>query len=308
VFDTVAVRVEYANLPDSLVVVNPTNTVSVPLAGFRDEVQRYKQTAAGVIIDLSRATPGKDQTYAATPRLDLPGLTFPQGTIPISLTIEPRTTRQLDIEVRTKNTAAGIATIADRTYATCGNANDHCVVSVTGPASVVNGLRAYVDYDVPINAASTGSSPNQPIKFESNGHAIDLDHSPTLPHFLWTPAAVTVLVTTEGGSQSKTVPVLERLTGTQACGFQITSVDVQPTQVTVSGPVDAVSKVTGVGMDPVSIAGLTTGERVARPVLTGSSAVTADPQQVTVVVGVVQVISCAAPVPAPAATPTPRPT
>lgn len=316
-FGTVPVKVNY-NLSQStqVVVVNPTTTVDVPVAGFRNDVLRYQQTSAGVTIDLSRARPERNQVYLARPRMDVPGVTFRQSTIPILLDIESLVTRQLDIEVRTKNKAAGIAVIPDRTYATCGNANDRCQVSVTGPASVVDSLKAYVDYDVPITSASTGSSPNQPIKFEDNGRPINLNKTPqTIPQIKWTPEVVTVLVTTQGGSQMKTVPVSWRVQGTQACGYQIAAVDVQPSQITISGPVDAVSKMTSVSIDPISLSGLTASERLTRSVLTGSGLVSADPQQVFVNVSVNQAFNCAAPspaagVPAPTSTPprSPAPT
>ncbi len=321
-FGTVPVKVNY-NLSQStdVVVVNPTTIVDVPVAGFRNDVLRYQQTTAGVTIDLTRARPGRNQVYVARPRLDVPGLTFRQSTIPISLDIQALVTHSLDIEVRTKNKAPGIAVVADRTYATCGNANDRCQVSVTGPASVVDSLKAYVDYDVPITSASTGSSPNQPIKFEENGRPIDLNRTPqTIPQIRWTPEVVTVLVTTRSGSQMKTVPVSWRVVGTQACGYQIAAVDVQPSQVMISGPVDTVSKMTSVTIDPISVSGLTASERLTRSVVTGSGVVSADPQQVVVNVSVNQAFNCAAPsaaaaaapvptpTPSPAATPTPTPT
>ncbi len=317
-FDNVPVRVEYHNLPGDLVITNPTTSLDVPVAGFRSDVQRYKQSSAGVTIDLSRARAGANQIYVAKPRLDMPGLTFRQANIPISLNIEPMATRPLDIEVRTKNRAAGIAVIPDRTYATCGNANDHCQVSVTGPASVVSSLKAYVDYDVPITSAATGSSPNQPIKFETNHSPIDLNRSPrTIPQISWTPEVVTVLVTTQGGSQTKTVPVNYRVQGTQACGYQIAGVDLQPTVVTVNGPADTVGRITSVTIDPIVVTGLTSSQRLVKAVSSGSSAVSVEPQQVFVNVSITQSFSCAAPTPAgsvqpaapaPTSTPTPIPT
>lgn len=305
VFDTVAVRVDYHNLPPGLVVTNPTSSVDVPVAGFRSDVQRYKQSSEGVTIDLGRAQAGDHQAYMARPRLDFPGLTFRQSAIPIWLNIEPMDQRQLDIEVRTAKRAPGIAVVPDRTYATCGNANDHCQVSVSGPASVVANLKAYADYDVPITTAATGSSPNQPIKFEEKGTPVDLTRSHTIPPISWTPEVVTVLVTTQGGSQTKTVPVSVRVQGTQACGYQIASVDVVPNLVTVNGPVDAVSRITSVSMDPIVISGLSASERLARNVVTGSSAVSADPPQVTVSVTVTQAFNCSAPTPAAGALPVP---
>jgi YbbR domain-containing protein len=314
-FDTVSVRVEYRNLPQDLVITNPTTGVEVPVAGFRNDVQRYKQSSAGVTIDLRDARAGANQTYVARPRLDLPGLTFRTASIPISLNIEPIETQKLDIEVRTKNRAPGIAVVPDKTYATCGNANDRCQVAVMGPASVVDNLKAFVDYDVPINTAVTGSSPNQPVKFEVRGEPFDLSKGPrTIPQISWAPEVVTVLVTTQGGSQTKTVPVSVRALGTQACGYQIASVDVQPSMVTVNGPVDAVSRVSSVSMDPIVLSGLTSSQHLVKSVSSGSSSVSVDPQQVFVSVNVSQSFTCTAPTPAagvlpagPAPTPTPSP-
>jgi YbbR domain-containing protein len=314
IFDTVAVRVDYHNLPEDLVITNPPTTVQVPVAGFRSDVARYRQSATGVTIDLSRARVGH-QVYAAEPRFDLPGLQFRESPIQIPLDIEPQGTRQLDIEVRTKNRAAGIAVVPERTYATCGNANDHCLVSVTGPQSVVDNLKAYADYDVPITTAATGSSPNQPIKFQEHGVPIDLNKGPrTIPPISWTPEVVTVLVTTQGGTQTKMVPVNVRTQGAQACGYQIASVDVQPQVVAVAGPVDAVTRITAVNMDPIVLSGLNASQRLIKNVSVGVNGISVDPQQVFVTVNVAQAFSCAAPSPAsgvapatPSSTPTPSP-
>jgi YbbR domain-containing protein len=304
---TVPVRVEYRNLPKDLVVVDPPANVDVRVVGFRDDVQRYQQSAAGVSVDLSRAQPGAAVRFQPQAGLNVGGLTFPQGIAPISLTIEPVMTRLLDIEVLTKNKSAGIATVPEKTYATCGNGTDRCQVQVTGPVSVVSNLSAYVDYDVFINSAATGNSPNQPIKFDLRGRPIDLNHSPrTLPQIQWTPGTVSVLVTTEGGTQTKIALVLVRIQGAQACGFQVTGVDVQPSQVTVTGPADAVGKMPGVNVDPVVISGLNSPLRVQRTVQTGSALVIAEPAQVTVAVGVVQEFPCAAPTATPAP-PSPSP-
>jgi YbbR domain-containing protein len=312
---SVPVKVNYnLPLPTDLVVVNPTTILDVPVAGFRSDVLRYQQSTAGVTVDLSRAHPGNNQVYVARPRADIPGLSFRQSAIPIKLDIESLVTRQLDIEVRAKNRAPGIAVVPDHTYATCGNANDRCQVSVTGPSSVLSTLRAYVDYDVPITTASTGTSPNQPIKFEQSGHQVDLNKSPqTIPQILWTPDHVTVLVTTQGGSQTKSVPVSVRVQGSQPCGYQISSVDVQPGQVTINGPADAVGKITNVTLDPIPLTGVTVGQRYIRNVVAGVG-VNADPSQVVVNVSGYQAFNCAAPspaagvLPAPTPTPTPSPT
>ena len=72
VFDTVAVHVEFANLPQDLVVLDPPTSIDVPVAGLRDTVTKYKNTAAGVTINLANAKPGPNQVFAVTPRTDVP--------------------------------------------------------------------------------------------------------------------------------------------------------------------------------------------------------------------------------------------
>jgi YbbR domain-containing protein len=315
VFGSVPVKVNYIlPQPTDVVLVNPPTIVQVPVAGFRSDVLRYEQTTAGVTVDVSRAKPGQNQVFFAVPRTDIQGLTFRQSAIRIVIDVEQLQTRVLDIEVRTTNKAPGIEVVPEQTYATCGNANDHCQVSVTGPASVLGTLKAYVAYDVPITTASTGSSPNQEIKFEQNGRPVaDLSKTPqTIPQILWTPDVVTVQVTTQGGTQTKSVPVSVHVAGTQPCGYQISSVDVTPQQVTINGPAEAVSRIQFVTLDPIPLTGLTVGQKFFRTVAPGTG-VSADPPQVTVSVNGYQAFNCAAPTPlagvqaAPTPSPTPSP-
>src|SRR5262252_8129339 len=174
VFDTASVHVQYLNPPPDLVLMNPPTSIDVPVAGLRDAVTKYKATAAGVSVDLSNAKPGPNQAFAVTPKIEVPGVTARTSVSSIRLTIEPLANRLLDITVRTKP-APGVSVISEKTYATCGNANDHCQVSVSAASSIVNSLDAYVDYDVPLTSANPVITPNEPIKFEWNGRPIDLN-------------------------------------------------------------------------------------------------------------------------------------
>lgn len=301
VFDTASVRVQYLNPPPDLVLINPPTSIDVPVAGLRDAVTKYKATAAGVSIDLTNAKAGSNQAFAVTPKIDVPGVTARTAVSPIRLTIEPLATRQLDIEVRTPKAAPGVAVIQDKTFATCGNANDHCQVSVTAAADTVDNLKAYVDYDVPLTSANPVITPNEPIKFERNGRPVDLTKDvKTIPAPSWTPTSVTVQVATHGGSLTRTVGFGVRLTGAQACGYSITGVDVQPNvYANVTGPVDLVTKLTTLPLDPIDITGLTTNQTFPRRVLTGNNQIMSDTALVRVTVGVAQSFSCAAPSPAP---------
>lgn len=306
VVTNVSVRISYINQPPTLVLVRPPKSIDVRVVGLRDAVERYRSAAAGVTVDLTHAKVGADQPYAATPIVDTPGVTASDASVAIRLTIEDLRTVTLDIEVRTPKKSPGIDVIPDRTYATCGNARDRCQVTVSAATSVVDGLHAFVNYDVSIDSANTQTSPNEPILFEKNGQEVRLTRVDTIRLPAWTPDNVTVQVVSQGGNQTKTVALVVRPTGTQACGYSLTGMDIQPSSfVTVTGSPDAVARIgSSITLDPVPIAGLTTSQSFTRQVSTGSDQVTAVPATVHVNVGVTQSFSCSAPTP----TPTPKPT
>jgi YbbR domain-containing protein len=312
-FENVQVRVQYVNLPANLVLTDYRDSVNVPVIGLRNAVDRYAQSAAGVSIDMSNAKPGSNQLYVAQPRVDTPGVSPQASSIPIRLSIERLETRQLDVEVRTPNRAPGIQVVPERTYASCGNASDRCLATVSAAQSLVDSLKAYVKYDVPITGANTQTSPNEPIQFEQNAHTIDLSKLKTIPRPSWTPNVVTVQVVAQGGNLTKTVGLTVKPTGTQACGYAIVGVDIQPTSfITVTGPSDSVAKMgPALTLDPVNISGIAATQHYSRQVPTPDQ-VNSSPLSVTVVVSVAQTFSCSAPSPVaaqpaltPAATPTP---
>jgi YbbR domain-containing protein len=323
-FATVAVRVGYVNLPPDLVIINPPQTIDVDVAGLRDTVAKYKASAAGVNIDLARARAGANQTYYATPRIDVPGVQARQASIKLSLTIERLSVRQADVEVRVPKPAPGTTVIPDKTYAICGSDIDRCQVTLAGPASVVDNLKPFVNYDVSLTGANRQTSPGEPIQFDLGGHVYSSREAlqrakPSLPAVNVTPDKVTVQVATQGGVMTKTVGMNLKLQGTQACGYAITGVDVQPGAfASVTGPIDVVSRLNAVSVDsPISVAGISAAAQYTRGLLTGSAQVNVDPATIHVTVNVAQQFVCAAPTPAagavvPAsptpATPTPRPT
>lgn len=306
VVTNVSVHISYINQPATLVLVHPPKSIDVRVVGLRDAVERYRSAAAGVTVDLTHAKVGADQSYTATPIVDTPGVTASDSSIPIRLTIEELKTVTLDIEVRTPKKVPGIDVIPERTYATCGNGQVHCQVTVSAATGIVDGLHAFVNYDVSIDTANTQTSPNEPILFEKNGQEVRLSRADTIKLPAWTPDNVTVQVVSQGGNQTKTVALIVRPIGSQACGYSLTGMDIQPSAfVTVTGPPDAVARIgSSITLDPVSIAGLTASQTFTRPVNTGSDQVTAVPASVRVNVGVGQSFSCSPPTP----TPTPRPT
>jgi YbbR domain-containing protein len=308
-YKTVSEKVEYVFPPDNpnanLVLIGPKTSVDVQVFGLRDAIDQYASNAAGVSVDLTNAHPGNDQTFIGHPKSPPSGLNFRSTDIPIKLSIEVLKSEELTVDVKTP-TASGVDVTTK--IATCGNDAVACQVLVTGPPSLLDGLAAYVNYNASITSAGTLRTPSQKVLFEHHGKPIDLAQFPSQPSPSWAPPVVTVKIDTQGGTQTKQVPITYSITGTQACGYMITRVDVTPTQmVAIHGPVDAVAKVTAVAVtNPIDITGLSSTKTFARTISTGNSQVTSDSGTITVTVNVQQQFTCSAPRPSP--TPLPSPT
>jgi YbbR domain-containing protein len=309
---TIPVHIAWTDRPPGLVVMNPPSTVQLSVYGVHDAVEKFRQTAAGATVNLSGAQEGANQTFYAIPNINVSGVQARQASIPVHVSIERVKTVRLDIEVRALHATAGSVVIADKTFATCGNANERCQVAVSGAATVVDNLKAYVNYDVTINSGSTQVSPGQPVFYEYQGRAFDLSHPDpsTLPELSHAPDTVTVQVASQGGTGTKTVGVTVAPVGSPPCGYAVTGLDVAPAFVNVSGSITDVSKLTVATTDPINLGGMTSNTSFTRRVLTGSSQVVADPNVVRVTVSVAQAFTCGAsqpPVGVPPATAAPAP-
>ena len=151
-------------------------------------------------------------------------------------------------------------------------------VEVVGPASVIARVVA-ARADVIIQ--SSGIDINQDVELvpvDNVGDAVaqvDLD-PPT--------ARVTIPVFSD--RQTRTLPVSPQLTGTPAAGFAISSVEVDPTVVTVEGDGDDLEALAKIDTEPISVAGVSTEETVAAALALPTGVVALDVQQVDVTIGV----------------------
>jgi YbbR domain-containing protein len=303
---TVAEKVEYQFPENSgLVLIDPVTTVDVQVFGLRNAIQRYGSAPAGVSVNLAGTHPGAKQVFYARPKNVPPGLSFRSSEIPVTLAIEEQKSVVLPVEVRTSS-ASGVD-VTDK-IATCGNEAESCQVTVTGPPSLLQDLKAYVNYNASITSAGTLRTPNQAVLFERNGKQVDLSQFHSEPSPSWTPSTVTVKIDTAGGTQTKQVPITYSLIGTQSCGYEVSRVDLTPNQmVTVQGPVDEVSKVTSVSIGSIDITGLAGSRSFSKSFSTGGSQVTAEFNSVTVTVTTQQAFSCTTPKPAASPTPSASP-
>ncbi|HEX4214894.1 MAG TPA: CdaR family protein [Candidatus Dormibacteraeota bacterium] len=316
---TVSVGLSYQNLPTSLVVIDPPQSVPVTVAGLAESVRQFqRQTQVGAVVDLTGATSG-DHTYQAEVSGATDGVTVETPRIPLHLRLDSLVTRQLPIRVHVTdiNASLGISLVSSGTYATCGNDAEACQVTVTAPASLLNGLSAYVEFDLPISSAGTERAPYLPVHFERGGRQVDLATVRTLPQINFAPTRATARVETQGGVFTKQVAITLQATGQPACGYTIQSLSISPsTFATISGPTSALTEIQSVSTAPINLSGLAQSQTYVRSLQTGSSSVgVVSPSggAVEVTVVVVHTYSCSGgtqptPTPSPKATPSPSPT
>lgn len=125
-------------------------------------------------------------------------------------------------------------------------------VKVSGPTSVVGSVVA-ARADVAIQAS--GIDVDQDVRLtpiDQLGDSVSpVDISPPT-------ARVTIPVFTD--RQSRTLPVRPVVTGTPAAGFEIASITVVPSVVTVEGDGDQLAALDGIDTEPVSVSGLSSDQ------------------------------------------------
>ncbi|MDQ6742444.1 MAG: hypothetical protein M3Z97_05980 [Candidatus Dormibacteraeota bacterium] len=299
---TVPVGVQYVNKPDALVLVQPPPKVNVSVFGLRDAVERVQSSAVGVTVDLAGAKAGPNQTFYGKIKVIGSGVTAQSDPVAVLLTIDTYERALLDIDVRVPDSAGGIK--INNKVALCPGSRDPCKEPVSGPASTLEGLRAFVRYDTPISNAGSFDSPSQPVQFEKNGKVIDLRSINTSPVISIEQPTVAVHIDSAGGTQSKQVVIYAKVINQAPCGATV-NIDVAPGSVNVFGPIDQISKVGSIGLDPpINLATLPGSEVLTRTVNTGFDGVRAEPSSAKVTVSLSQSAACGPTAPSPSPTPT----
>jgi len=306
--------VDYDNKDPSIVVLNPVLKTNVNVFGVSSAVDPLKASANfpnGVRfhVDLKGVTqPIAQHTYFATPKTLPPGVSWNGDAVPITIGIDVADTKAYPIEVRTPWVSPGFKVLGPNdaqgkpiTYAECGNSAEACQVKVTAPRSLLQNLKAFVQIgaqDHPLSGTNV-DSPTQPVKFEQNGHPVDLSNFKSFPVPAVDPSIVNVHVTLQQEQVTRQAAIKANLTGRPACGYQISSISFTPSAVaTISGPADKVSTVDNITLgQAIDVSNATGAVRSQQPVPTDGFS--ADPAQVTVVVSIQKQIDCTAPTPTP---------
>ncbi len=313
-FRTMPARVDYVGQADNVVLLEPATSVSVQVTGLADTVGALKTDNIEVRADVSKLKPGVDTTLNAPVRVLVPGVSATTGTVPLHIVTDTMRAVNLPIEVRTPNQVSGWKVDPDpkKTFAQCQpNTSVPCQVSVRGPATLLNGLKSYVDVLQPIN--NNGFTiPSQTVHFERNGRPLDFTKTYTQPQIGWDPATVSVQVTASSSSAQRVVAVNVPVTGRPSCGYSVTGLTITPGNgvVTISGPADLVTSRDSVGTDGVDVSNVTGSVARDLKVQLPDASVSIQPQVVHVTVTVARQFDCTAPTPPPTpipSSPTPRP-
>lgn len=126
-------------------------------------------------------------------------------------------------------------------------------VTVRGPASMIEQIDRAVAF---ISIAASGIDFNEPVTLSP----VDIRDQPVIGPIEIDPETVSVQVDVEELETSRTVAVDADLSGTPAPGFALTAISVEPTTVVLVGTGDALSGVTTIRTEPLSIDGASTDQ------------------------------------------------
>ena len=238
--DHVTTFIAYVNRPSNIVLLAPPDQINVAIAAPA-ELFPLNKTSVTVFADLAQIRKGTNQqvnfkVHSSDPRISA---TTPP---PINVDVDELKQVQLNVQIRESNVVAGWSVIPTKTSAQCGNSSAPCSVIFIGPAALTDGLVAYVAVTDPIANAST-EVPNQQVKFEQKGHAVDVYKIVTQPQITVDPSTVTAHVEALTTTASRQVVLIDAPpTRLPPPGYRITKIAVEPPLVLITGLSDSLAK------------------------------------------------------------------
>jgi YbbR domain-containing protein len=245
-------KINYNNSPPvGLVVNNPPVTSKVNVSGLPSDVRSATIT---VDVDLSKLKQGTGVVVTPTAHVIGHDVSVLSAS-PITLKVEQLATVTLTVEVRV-NYSNGWQQ-RQPPVAECGIAGQACPVTVSGPASIMQGLGAYVVVDEPM-ASRERSVGGSIIRFTRNGSDIDLTKILAFPTISWTPPAVIAHVWATQGTETIQVALVDAPpSAPPPSGYHVTAVIINPQLITISGSPDTLAGITSITLQAVSLAGYT---------------------------------------------------
>jgi YbbR domain-containing protein len=305
---TISVKITSYEITDqSLVLIDFPTHVVVHAVGLANAVDPLSADDIAATMDLSKLSapsgPPKPVRVAVSVQTATQGVTLQESSIPVLVTLDSITSVTLPIEVTDEpQPGTTIDSVAIHRHGTNDTVSS---VAVTGAASLLDGLKAFVDLG---QIAGSTDVTDKPIQFRDKTGKTVKWPPPTIPLGSLDISSVDANVVAHQTQQQKDVAAVPSVTGTPACGYAIAGITVTPSFVTLSGDVPSLNAAgTSIALNSIDITGATgnvsSSERVTPP-----GNVTVAPGSVRVTIQIKQIASCTAASPPPPPSPTPQPT
>ncbi len=237
-----AVPLEYRGLnPQNLVAISSPEPIMVIASGTRNDLDKLNTDTVVAFVDLSDAKAGtKNFVVQLTGAIN--GVTLDSRVKGIAVSIEDLVRKEVSVEISTTGVAPNALL-----YVTAET--DPEKVTVFGPKSYFEKFRqARVTLDLAI--LRSGMTEDLPVE------ALDADGKP-VPLMRTEPATVTVVPKIQAAAVSKRLFVNPSFTGSLPVGYRLDEAVLEPNQVLLTGPGEALSMVGSLDTEPISLSGLT---------------------------------------------------
>ncbi|MFZ5596816.1 MAG: YbbR-like domain-containing protein [Bacillota bacterium] len=268
-----SVPVTQKGLPDRMVVSGIPQNVSIRVQGTRGEVTALSPYDFKAEVDLSRIGEGEQSLpvkITAPPGVKVIQVTPARVDIVADSIVE----QQVEVKAALKGSPAQGYTAQDPVV-------QPGTVTVRGPRSKVGAI-GQISVPVDVEAATAQVEKSVPVTVAQAGVSVS-------------PQLVTVTVPIIP-MPSKMVPVQATVTGVPADGYEVGEVSVRPGEVRVTAPQAVLAGITGLGTEPVNVAGADHDITVKATLISPSPLAQVKPPVVDVVV-TIRKAAAAAPAP-----------
>jgi YbbR domain-containing protein len=257
-------------MPREIIVINPPRVTNVTVSGLADTLATFNSGNVVASFDLTNASPGTNVHVNLNVRSTVKEIKVQNPVVPYVLEIDKRDSVTLPIQVRVPRISQGWQ--VTKQEAICPGGSSPCSVLFDGPAKWEAGLTAYADFPELVQTLSR-TVPTISVLLVQGTRALDLTRD-TEPLFRFEPSTVSIQVDAKQGTTLRQV-VLVSVPPSHgpAAGYQVTDVVVDPYGVVISGPPEALVRITRITLPPVDLSGATSSRSFQLPVTYPASTV-----------------------------------
>lgn len=230
------------NVGENFAVANQLQRVEVRISADQDRWDRLTEANFRAVVDLN----GLDaREQDVTVRVEVSGISGVRvlGTEPatISVNLEALRSKEVPVEARLRGTLP-------RGYELLSVAADRATAVVSGPESLVD-LVSVAIAEIDVTGLTVGI--NDPVELQAEPTGGGEIRGVTLR-----PGVVGVSVDVEQSELTRRLPVEARLTGDPPAGYRVAGIDVSPSIVALTGPIDVLQGLDSLVLPEISVEGL----------------------------------------------------